>query len=169
MFLVESRSCRRRRLPWSAAGTQRGLEAQALGRLRLPRCLAQRSATHHRPSQRLQFRVLDVLRAVSALKPRPDLKGMLRLEIWDWVLSPDRPVPAVFSIEEGQVKVHRTHKKAPILRTTIHAFSQIFSGLLLPSRAAAMGVLEVGNHATLKLADNLFFGRTPFRSGEEPG
>jgi predicted acetyltransferase len=124
---------------------------------------------HIQVAQRLQFRVLDVGKAVSALQARPDLKGSIRFEIWDWVLSPDRPVPSVVNVEGGRIELDRSHKKAPVLRTTVQVFSQVFSGLLRPSKAAAWGFLEVEEHATLKLADSLFSGRTPFRSAVEPG
>jgi predicted acetyltransferase len=121
-----------------------------------------------RKEQRLQIRVLDPLRALCCLKPPKGLEGRLSYLVDDWVIDSKRPVPVGVEIASGRVTA-RKRKPASGIRCDINTFTQLFTGTISAKDAAMLGRLEAPRGSDLELSDRLLFGRTPFRSNEEPG
>ncbi len=117
---------------------------------------------------RLQLRVLDVAKAVSALSPASGIKGSLAFDISDWVVSRDKLLHYVFDVEAGEIQV-RTEHDPNALVCNINTFTRLFSGALNTAQARTLGLLTRGTPEMDALCDRLFQGRPPFRSPIELG
>ncbi len=117
--------------------------------------------------QRLGLRVVDAEAALTALRPPADLRGQLQFEICDPVVNERRALVVGAEIAEGRVAGAAV--KSSTLRCTINTFSQLFSGVVSTSQAVAMGIIQADDEHAIHLADQLLYGRTPFRSWNEPG
>lgn len=118
--------------------------------------------------QRLSVRVVDAARALEALRPPADLRGRLAFELTDWVIGGETAIRLTVECEGGALRVSAgEHPDA--LRMPIHVFARLFCGALRAGEARTMAALAGGSSAMDRLCDALLYGRTPYRSENEPG
>ncbi len=118
--------------------------------------------------QRLMLRVLDPCRALEALHAPKELKGKLGFEIYDPIVHRDEPVYLTADISEGRVCA-KPARQPDAICCDIRAFSRLFSGGLRAAQGRALGLITGGCAPVDALCDALLHGRTPYRSGMEPG
>lgn len=118
--------------------------------------------------QRCQLRVVNVTRALEALRVPDDLRGTLSFEIVDNVLSPSAPIKVTAAVEGGRIAVTRG-ASSDAFRCSIAAFSKLYGGGVTPEALRAVQRLEGGTAESDALWSALHAGRKPFRGDNEAG
>jgi predicted acetyltransferase len=110
------------------------------------------------------LRLLDLAEALGAYRAPRDVSGRLRLAISDGWLAHNQGVYEL-EIADGTIACQRLPDGAEAgLACDVGVLAQLYARYLRPRSAAAFGLLDARDRASLALAERLFAGLAPYSS-----